>query len=160
MENTNRVQTKITSQGLVIQIYPKTIPNSTPHTITHTEKYIYPVSKVNAEIYNIFKFSPISNSLLGLSTLSHDLYKKKHSEQVQMPIESNSLRTLLRLLFGKSHFDIDLQSLEATFLSHKFLTPIPVEDILNFLSGKEFTDPIHYESLKKTTFEYIVTFAP
>jgi hypothetical protein len=117
MEQPTALTTKLTSQGLLLQISPRQTSihkkNSKPH-------FHYINTRLVKELSNILKFKKLPKSLTELATLSHDFYSQKYESSVKEVMGGDELRALLELFAVTSASDVKRLPLEVTFPSHKF----------------------------------------
>jgi len=118
MEQSTALTTKLTSQGLVLQISPK--QTAVHYKKNSTQHYDYTNTRLIKELSNILKFKKLPGSLAELATLSHDFYSQKYESSVKETISGDELRSLLELFPVTTASDIKRLPLEVTFSSHKF----------------------------------------
>ena len=103
MEQGSRVQTKITAEGLVLEISTKNerITTALP-TANNYYSELNTNRRLNCELSTILKFTKLPNSLLELSTAAHNFYTRKYSNASKVTLLLDHLRTSLSLLVNHS----------------------------------------------------------
>lgn len=159
MEHSCPLTTKLSSQGLLLQISPKPLSKPTIHyEKKNNYQNVYTNCRVNKDLSNILKFRKLPDSLIELAKISHDFYSQKHASPSKETASPDSLRALLNLFPPYACSDIEGTPSEVTFSSHKFCHSVPINGITDFLEGKELTQPEHYEVLKQNLLAHLVSY--
>ncbi len=120
MEQSHTVQPKLTTDGLVLEIFTKKELISAPQTGTNNYfQELYRYTRLNSELSTILKFTKLPNTLLELSTVAHDFYARKHFTLPKEPLPIAELQALLRSLLGYSVTSLDEISSKVPLPNHQ-----------------------------------------
>jgi hypothetical protein len=103
MEHESRVLTKVTAEGLVLDI--DTGNASTRCSEANADLNIsdlYSARRLKSELSAILKISIVPNTLLDLAQAAHDHYQQKHLQVPTSPPSPVALRNLLSFLLSRS----------------------------------------------------------
>ena len=108
MEQRNRVQTKITVEGLVLEICTKNkqIMQANQNAYNNFAE-LYANRRLNSEFSAILKFSNLPKSLLSLTAYAHDFFSAKHFPAASNPFSPQSLQIYLNSLVSHSFTSIE-----------------------------------------------------
>lgn len=121
MEYSCPLTTKLSSQGLLLQISPKPLSKPTIHyDKKNNYQNAYTSCRVNKELSNILNFKKLPDSLIELAKIAYDFYSQKHAIPSKETTSPDSLRALLNLFPPYTCSDIEGTRLEVTFSSHNF----------------------------------------
>jgi len=117
MEQPNRIQTKITPEGLIAEISTKNDVNYDQNTTNNIKlQELYKHKRLNSEINDILKISTIPYNLHEFAIQSHNFYSSKYSKIESKPTPAQSLRNKLKALLDHNFISLPQTSLFVFFL--------------------------------------------
>ncbi len=120
----NRVQVKLTAEGLILAISTENSPISPAGRNANINfGELYANGRLNSELGAILKFSKIPNSLLGLAAAAHDHFAAKHLHHDPESFPVQPLRSYLSLLVSDSPKIVEEAAAKVIPFSHPQYRP-------------------------------------